>query len=80
MWYYDGTDKHVKMLQVEQKDNGNKVQAYDEKITEYYKTFTGLTLDKIPNFNKCLMNSMKTIYAYNPDYNTRIVQKGKVSV
>ena len=80
MWYYDGTDKQVKMLQVKKNKDGDEVEAYDDKITENYKTFTGLVLSQIPNFNKCLMNSMKTIYAYNPDYNTRIVQKGKVSV
>ena len=42
--------------------------------------FTGLTGEELTKFNKALLNTMKSVYAYNPDYSTMIVCKGSVKV
>lgn len=42
--------------------------------------FTGLTGEQLTTFNKALLNTMKSVYAYNPDYSTMMVCKGSVEV
>lgn len=42
--------------------------------------FTGLTGTQLVDFNTTLIKSMKSVYAYNPDYDTLIVNKGSVSI
>lgn len=44
------------------------------------KKFIGLSGEQLAEFNKKLLETMKGIYAYNPDYNSLIVKAGDVSV
>lgn len=52
---------------------------YAQNNTNYHK-YTGVTRDKICTFNQCLLKTMKSVYAYNPDYSTITVNKGAVSI
>jgi hypothetical protein len=72
--------KYTYLVPIKWKGNNDDIEKMDGPKEVEGFTFRGLTVMKIPEFNKCLINSMKKIYAYNPDYNTRIVKKGKVSV
>ena len=40
------------------------------------RKYTGITGDKLSNFNKCLLNTMSSVYAYNPDYGTMDIKVG----
>lgn len=42
--------------------------------------FIGLTGEQLTQYNKKLLETMKGIYAYNPDYNSLIVKAGDVSI
>lgn len=53
--------------------------VYTENETDYHK-YTGVTRDKICTFNECLLETMKSVYAYNPDYSTIPANKGIVSI
>ena len=44
------------------------------------RKFIGLSGEQLVEFNKKLLQTMKGIYAYNPDYNSLIVKAGDVSV
>ena len=44
------------------------------------RLYTGITADKLENFNKCLLETMSSVYAYNPDYDTSKFNVGEVSV
>lgn len=44
------------------------------------RVYTGITADKLENFNRCLLETMSSVYAYNPDYNTSKFNIGEVSV
>lgn len=44
------------------------------------RVYTGITGDKLENFNKCLLTTMASVYAYNPDYNTLNVKVGQPNV
>ena len=44
------------------------------------RLYTGITADKLENFNRCLLETMSSVYAYNPDYNTSKFNVGEVSV
>ena len=44
------------------------------------RVYTGITGDKLENFNKCLLNTMASVYAYNPDYNTLSIKVGQPNV
>lgn len=55
----------------------------NEEIDEYFdcRVFTGFTSDQVANnFNKLLMETMKHVYAYNPDYDSLEVNAGDVSI
>ena len=60
---------------------GNK-SSYIEKLDETYtmRTFNGLTGEKITWLNERLLETMKSVYAYNPDYDQFPVNAGDVSV
>ena len=42
--------------------------------------FTGLTGTQLKEFNTKLIKTMQSVYAYNPDYDSLIVNKGNVTV
>lgn len=42
--------------------------------------YTGFTSSQVETFNRKLINTMKSIYAYNPDYDSLSVNVGEVSV
>ena len=44
------------------------------------KLYTGFTGEEVASFNKKLIETMKNVYAYNPDYNSLEVNKGNVEV
>lgn len=70
------------------KTGRHKVYAYDtgdkfgswSKDTFPMRVFTGLTADQVVSFNTKLINTMKSVYAYNPDYNSLSVFVGNVSI
>ena len=56
-----------------------------EKVTESddkyeMRLFKGLSGKQLLAYNKALMTTMKSVYAYNPDYDSLYVNIGKVSV
>ena len=44
------------------------------------REYTCIKSNQLANFNKYLINTMKNVYAYNPDYDSLSVNVGKVSV
>lgn len=65
-----------------------KIRGYDydydtesawSKDSYTMRKFTGFTGSQVADFNKKLMESMKNIYAYNPDYDSLTVNVGNVS-
>lgn len=44
------------------------------------RVFTGFTAEQITVFNKNLLNTMKSVYAYNPDYDQMLVNIGDVNI
>lgn len=44
------------------------------------RTYTGFSGAQIELFNKKLLNTMKHVYAYNPDYDSLIVNKGAINI
>ena len=46
----------------------------------YMLKYTGFTSSQIETFNRKLINTMKSIYVYNPDYDSLSVNVGEVSV
>lgn len=44
------------------------------------RVYTGITGSQLANFNKCLLNTMASVYAYNPDYNTLNIKVGQPNV
>lgn len=44
------------------------------------REYTGITADQLEHFNSCLLETMSSVYAYNPDYNTSKFNVGEVSV
>lgn len=45
-----------------------------------YTNFYGLTATEIAKFNRCMLETMKNVYVYNPDYDNFPVQRGDVIV
>ena len=58
--------------------DGKYVESYEQG--NYLIEFQALSLSELSTLYKYLMQSMKTIYAYNPDYDTIQVQAGNVTV
>ena len=44
------------------------------------RIFVGLDDETLTKFNTCLMETMKNIYAYNPDYTSHLISTGDVSL
>lgn len=42
--------------------------------------FSGFTYDELKDFNRKLLNTMKSIYAYNPDYDSLSIYKGNTAI
>ncbi len=53
--------------------------AHSEHLSEGI-IFSGFTGKQVAEFNKCLITTMKDIYAYNPDYDLLTVNTGKVTL
>ena len=70
------------------KTTSGQVLAYDtednfgswSKDNFGMRSFTGFTADEVVEFNTKLINTMKNVYAYNPDYNSLSVFVGDVSI
>mgnify|MGYP003290752413 CR=1 FL=1 len=60
------------------KDDKTTPVKFEEEVEA--RQFIGLSGEQLVEFNKKLLNTMKDIYAYNPDYNSLIVKTGDVSV
>lgn len=45
-----------------------------------YKQYVGFTAPQVAKFNRCMLNTMKSVYAYNPDYDTIQIRLGDVQV
>ena len=58
----------------------NKTTPVKFKKAVPARKFVGLSGKQLVEFNKKLLQTMKQIYAYNPDYNSLIVKTGDVSV
>ena len=58
--------------------SGKNQFGYFEDIKA--REFSGFSSSQIEKFNKKLMQSMKGIYAYNPDYDTLATNVGEVSI
>jgi hypothetical protein len=52
-------------------NNGNEVNSVK---------FSGFTYDELKDFNRKLLNTMKSIYAYNPDYDSLSIYKGNIAI
>lgn len=52
------------------------LDGQDSEVRKY----TGITADQLEHFNSCLLETMSSVYAYNPDYNTSKFNVGEVSV
>lgn len=59
-------------------DYGEK--QYNVSPGDSAREFTGFTGEQISKFNKALVETMKSIYAYNPDYNQIDVNLGNVTL
>ena len=44
------------------------------------RIFSGFTGEQVAKFNKCMIETMKNVYAYNPDYDQITVNKGDVTL
>lgn len=53
---------------------------YDTNGDETKRKFVGLGDDYLTKFNTCLMETMKNIYAYNPDYTSHLISTGDISL
>ena len=48
--------------------------------TDEAREYTGFTGEEVAQFNKNMINTMKSVYAYNPDYDYLTVNIGEVSL
>lgn len=46
----------------------------------YLIEFSGISNNNLVEFNKCLLETMKNVYAYNPDYDTLNIKVGDVNL
>ena len=53
---------------------------YSWKTVNSMREYTGLTGQQIATFNKKMLETMKSVYAYNPDYDSLTVNKGNVTL
>lgn len=59
-------------------DNDGSFSQKDKSI--YARRLALFSPEELTIFNKYLLNSMKTVYAYNPDYDTIVFNKGQVNM
>lgn len=61
--------------------NSEFISTTTGKISEAGKRiFSGLDDETLTKFNTCLMETMKGIYAYNPDYTSHLISTGDISL
>ena len=53
---------------------------YNTNGDETKRKFVGLDDENLTKFNTCLMETMKNIYAYNPDYTSHLISTGDISL
>lgn len=51
-----------------------------DSVTYQTNPYLGIPLGELKDFNKYLINSMKDIYVYNPDYDNIYINKGSVNL
>lgn len=59
-------------------NNNGTPQTFNKSVNAL--KFIGLTGQQLTNYNKKLLETMKGVYAYNPDYNSLSVRVGDVSI
>lgn len=59
--------------------NFTKGVRYTPRVN-YLMEFSGISNKNLINFNKCLLETMKNVYVYNPDYNTLNIKVGDVNL
>lgn len=75
---YSWGDTYVKNVRYNDEDN-KIAERYEEKGVSYFYYFKGVDPVKISNFNKCLIETMKNVYVYDPNYKiTR--KKGNITL
>ena len=69
------------------KDNSKYIRYYNFIENERYTTpvnylieFSGISNENLVEFNKCLLKTMKNVYAYNPDYDKLNIRTGDVNL
>lgn len=72
-------DTVAKNTLVSSYDKSNNDSEYINLETLAVK-YNGCSGSELANINKKLINSMKQIYAYNPDYDVRRIKQGDISV
>ena len=62
--------------------NSEFISTTDGRINDTgdKRVFVGLSNTTLTKFNNCLMETMKNIYAYNPDYNSHLISTGDISL
>jgi hypothetical protein len=48
--------------------------------TDNQRLYTGLSPAQLESYNKALVTTMKSVYAYNPDYGTFNIKKGDINI
>lgn len=79
-WYVENSsnNKYVQNVRYNNKDNKWEERHQDSLLSEFCY-FKGISPTKIKNFNKCLLETMKNVYVYDPDYKVK-VRKGNVNL
>ena len=60
--------------------NNEFISTVDFKLENNKRMFVGLNDAQLTKFNTCLMETLKSVYAYNPDYTTHRINLGTVSL
>lgn len=60
--------------------NSEFISTTDYAVYDNKRKFIGLADDSLTKFNTYLMETMKNIYAYNPDYTSHLISTGDISL
>ncbi len=84
---YDAENKqthkaYIKYYNLSENREESKLVGNDENgtLVEYLVPFTGFTKNEICKFNEAMLNTMKNVYAYNPDYDSMNIKVGDVNL
>ena len=61
-------------------DNLTEPVFIGDSVSFNARKYTGITGSAVTQFNKRLINTMKSVYAYNPDYDSIAVKLGDISI